>query len=162
MELSAHTFFIIWDSTGSRLRYTSHKFYENAMKLLRPTSLILLLSLMATSHAKADDQLLEGLLVNNTITWFGRDFFTEFARHWRNQSVRISENIVIEELPSARRGTQVVIKFRDSIVFRTSVSGSRAGSRQVAAQSVPMVSARIRSQLMNRQTASLDLASEEF
>ncbi len=124
---------------------------------------ILTLILSYATHAKANDIQLGGMLLNKTITWFGQDFFNYFAREWRNQPFVVRQELVIEEIPSARRGTQVVIRYKDKIVFQSSIAATRNQSRANGSQAVSIVLSRVQSiDLSGNRVQFQDLSLDEI
>jgi len=113
---------------------------------------------MFNHNAHANDIKIGGLLMNNTITWFGQDFFQYFAREWRNQGFRGNQKIFVEEIPSARRGTQIVIRYKGEVVYRTSVNGTRSASRTNGVYAVPAVLSRVR--YLDRQASNNTLIAD--
>jgi Curli assembly protein CsgE len=125
-------------------------------------SLLVLASIFCMSTYASDIEI-NGLLTNRTITWFGQDFFSQFASEWRNGGFRGSQNLVVEEVPSARKGTQIVMRYNRDIVFQTSISGTRNQSRERGALAVSYVLARVQ-RIENSATLYIhkDLGNDEL
>ncbi len=123
---------------------------------------IFVLVFFFSSPVYAKDVEIGGILVNKTITWFGQDFFNHFAREWRNQFFR-GDGVVIEERPSARQGTLVIIRYKGSIVYQASIAGTRSNSRERGAQAVSFVLSRVQNiDLAASGYGERDLAADEI
>ncbi|MFL0803120.1 MAG: curli production assembly/transport protein CsgE [Agarilytica sp.] len=115
-----------------------------------------------SSYSYAKDVEIDGILVNKTITWFGQDFFNHFAQEWRNQFYK-GEGVVVEERPSARQGTLVIIRYKGSIVYQASIAGTRSNSRERGAQAVSFVLSRVQNiDLAASGYGERDLAPDEI
>lgn len=115
-----------------------------------------------TVEAAEHDVEIDGILVNKTITWFGQDFFSHFAQAWRNQHFR-GEGVAIEEKPSARQGTLIIIRYKGAIVYRVSIAGTRSNSRKRGARAVSYVLSRIQSiDIASAGFGQIDLSGDEF
>ncbi len=122
----------------------------------------LVLVFLFSSHSFARDVEIDGILVNKTITWFGQDFFNHFAREWRNQFYK-GDGVVVEERPSARQGTLVIIRYKGSIVYQASIAGTRSNSRERGAQAVSFVLSRVQNiNLAASGYGERDLAADEI
>lgn len=106
-------------------------------------TLFFLLCVCISDHSFSDDTQIGGLVVNETITWFGQDFYHYFSREWRNQQQIKNQTIVLEEIPSARQGTQIVIRYKGNIVYQTSIAGTRSSSRERGSNAVTTVLTRV-------------------
>lgn len=103
-----------------------------------------------------------GILVNKTITWFGQDFFKHFAREWRNQYFQ-GDGVEVEEKPSARQGTLVIVRYKGNVVYRASIAGTRSQSRERGAQAVSYVLSRIQNiDIAASGYGQVDLSGDEF
>ncbi len=137
----------------------------NSLKTAVSITLVTLCLSGVVGSAKglASDINIKGLLMDKTITWFGHDFFFYFAREWRNKPFSGRHTLVIEEKPSARNGTQVEIRYKGQLVFKTAISNMRSLTRELGAQAVSLVLQRLQDiefQASNNQFA--DLRGEEI
>ena len=80
------------------------------------------------------DAALGGAIIDHTITVSGREFYQQFAALWRELDTSERYQISVHEQPSARRGTQVWIRFGEQRVFQASLPGNRAKARDLAQQ----------------------------
>ena len=126
-------------------------------------TLLLGLAFVLSMATNASDIDVSGLLTNRTITWFGQDFFSQFASEWRNSEIRGADNLLIEEVPSARKGTQIVIRYNRAIILKTSISGTRNQSRERGAQAVSFVLSRVqRIDSSAKQYSYVDISHDEL
>jgi curli production assembly/transport component CsgE len=74
---------------------------------------MLLLSLAA--HAEED--IIQGLVVDTTITRFGHDFYRYFTARLTD-TTDMDFNLVVRERPSARWGSLVWVEYEQRVVYR--------------------------------------------
>lgn len=68
--------------------------------------------------APADGFVLEGLVLEKTITKIGRDFYRYFWQDWNLRQIRTNKNILIEEVPARGRATRLSVKVEDRLVWQ--------------------------------------------
>ena len=68
--------------------------------------------------APADGFVLEGLVLEKTITKIGRDFYRYFWQDWNLREIRTNKNILIEEVPARGRATRLSVKVEDRLVWQ--------------------------------------------
>jgi len=61
---------------------------------------------------------LEGLVIENTITKAGKDFYRIFYQQYLNSQIKSSKNIVIDEVPGRSRSTRVSVKVDGQLVWQ--------------------------------------------
>lgn len=61
---------------------------------------------------------LSGLVIENTITKIGRDFYRYFYNDYYNRGIKASANISIKEVPGRGRTTMVSVLVGDKLVWR--------------------------------------------
>ena len=79
-----------------------------------------------------------GWPTDRTITVAGHDFFRAFAALWHDKPLSERYPIVVRELPSASRGTQVLIDYGQERVFQAYLPASRAKVPALAARAVEL------------------------
>lgn len=114
-------------------------------KLILPCLLVLHMA-GAASHALAPDagsaaqqEAIDGIVVNQTVTVAGQEFHAAFAALWSDKPPLPGYALAIRERPSARRGTTVDIEHGNRIVFRAWLPPARAQIRLLAQQAVDIV-----------------------
>jgi curli production assembly/transport component CsgE len=80
-----------------------------------------------------------GVVVNQTITVAGQEFFQYFVALWRERELSERFAITVIERPSARWGGQVWVEFAQRRVFQAPLSSARAGLRSLSEQAVDLV-----------------------
>lgn len=68
--------------------------------------------------APQDGFVLDGLVVENTLTKAGRDFYKYFYSEYYNRQVKTKKNIVIEEVPGRFRNTRISVKINDQLLWQ--------------------------------------------
>lgn len=59
-----------------------------------------------------------GLIIENTITKTGRDFYRLFSQDYLNRGIKTNKNILIEEVPGRGRNTRITVKVDDQLVWQ--------------------------------------------
>lgn len=67
-----------------------------------------------------------GIVLNQTITVGGQDFYRQFVSLWRDKPLTDTYAISVHERPSARFGTQVWIEYAQRRMFQSTLPSSRA------------------------------------
>jgi len=91
-----------------------------SLKMFRAlVGLLFLLSLPAEGITQATDEGLEitGLLLDETKTKGGHDFFYVFNSHWQ-QVEGLDYSIIVTELPSRGRGSVILVNVNNTVVYR--------------------------------------------
>ncbi len=94
------------------------------MNTFARTFWLLLLSLLATvasaqntaAPKKADPEDF-GIVINQTLTLRGQEFYRRFTDFWRERSDFESYTLVIVELPNRRFGNRVVVYYKQGAVY---------------------------------------------
>jgi curli production assembly/transport component CsgE len=77
-------------------------------------------------HAPSLDSAYDGVVVNQTLTLAGHDFYQSFVAAWRDKPDTERYALTIGERPSVRLGTQVWVEFSRQRVFQTALPPARA------------------------------------
>lgn len=80
-----------------------------------------------------------GVVVNQTITVAGQEFFRYFVALWRERELSERFAIAVIERPSARWGGQIWVEFAQRRVFQAPLSSARSGLRGLSEQAVDLV-----------------------
>jgi hypothetical protein len=62
---------------------------------------------------------IDGLVVDETITRIGRDFYAEFYRLWQRPPGSLNYTVVVEEQPMPGMGTRILVRVNDELAFQT-------------------------------------------
>ena len=73
-----------------------------------------------------------GIVVNQTITVAGQDFFQYFIAAWRDKEMVDKFEILISERPSARFGSQIWINYGQRRIFQTFLPAARAAIKPIS------------------------------
>ncbi|CAM3446814.1 CsgE family curli-type amyloid fiber assembly protein [Aequorivita lipolytica] len=68
--------------------------------------------------APQDGVILDGLVLEKTITKAGRDFYKYFYSEYYNRQIRTKKNILIEEVPGRFRNTRISVKIDDQLLWQ--------------------------------------------
>lgn len=83
---------------------------------------------------------LENMVIQRTVTALGDRFYDAFASQWRAQNVVARGVITIEERPWMTEGTEVIVRFQNQVIHRTRVRPRNPAPEETAAASVAVVS----------------------
>jgi hypothetical protein len=61
---------------------------------------------------------IDGLIVDETITRIGRDFYEEFYRLWQRPPDAVNFTVVVGEQPMPSMGTRIIVRVNDEIAFQ--------------------------------------------
>ncbi len=65
-----------------------------------------------------DGIIFDGLVVENTLTKAGRDFYKYFYADYYNRGIKTKKNIVIEEVPGRMRTTRISVKIDGELIWQ--------------------------------------------
>lgn len=85
------------------------------------------------------DGLPGGVILNRTITIVGHDFYQYFSTGWRTRDNNERYSISIVERPTAIRGSEIWIEYRNKRVFRTFLSPARSAVKAISQRAVGIV-----------------------
>lgn len=135
----------------------------------------LLLSLVVSCSQAAEDEPIEaptapvqveplqGLVMDRTITFFGRDFYARFMDAWREQPEHERLDLAIIERPDPRFGSEVTIEAERKVQYRAFLSPTRARTRALAESAAAMLAQRLALTPAQRRAAEgPDLAPDEL
>lgn len=109
------------------------------------------------------DAEINGLIVNQTRTLIGSEFYRHFCTLWGEPKVDYQYNITIMEIPDARWGSLMTIEVNGKIAYRKSIRPRSDKAKEEASHSIPQ----IRKFLMylistNGKNSSEDLQDEGY
>ena len=85
-----------------------------------------------------------GVVVNNTITFIGQEFYQTFVANWRDEPNVENFTVTVHERPSARWGSLIFIEYENRELFRAFLSpGRRDFVRQAAADAARFIYQRV-------------------
>lgn len=87
---------------------------------------------------------LTGLIVDNTVTFMGRQFYNDFAAAWLDQGMTDAKNISIHEQPTAVSGTRIWIEYNQQILFQAFISPVRADIDNTSKRAAAVVAQRFK------------------
>tara|TARA_Y100000815_G_scaffold274771_1_gene309962 strand:+ start:7038 stop:7829 length:792 start_codon:yes stop_codon:yes gene_type:complete len=90
-----------------------------------------------------DGYFMEGLVVENSITKMGRDFYTLFYSKYYLSGLKSGKDIIIEEQPARGRVTRISVKVENQLVWQFFSNPSRDYLKQQAEVSFNKVLARL-------------------
>lgn len=110
-------------------------------------TVFLLLHSVADCQAEAGGVLggdgLGGIITDQTITRFGRDFYSGFSQAWQAPEGLDDVNLTVRERPSARWGSLVWVEYRNETVFRTFIFPGRSDPEALGSDAARQVAERI-------------------
>lgn len=104
-----------------------------------------------------------GVVVGQTVTVTGQDFYQYFVARWRDQPSSERYTISVHERPSARLGNLVWVEYERMRLFQTILPVSRSQIRPVGEQAAEITWQRlIEFELERKLYNDADLAKDEF
>lgn len=61
---------------------------------------------------------IDGMVVDETQTRLGRDFYTEFYNFWQSPEGAVNYTVTVQEQPMPNLGTRVMVRVNDEIAFQ--------------------------------------------
>lgn len=80
--------------------------------------------------------LLTGIVVNQTMTVLGWDFFHYFSSSWRESPASESYSVSVHERPTAIWGSEIWVEYNHQRVFHTYLSPARSAVKDISAAAV--------------------------
>lgn len=122
----------------------------------------LILGLLLSAPLRASDIDIPGLLLNETRTFAGNQFFTAFASAWQAYDPNGIYSLVMRERPTGRTVSQISV-LRDGVVLFQRYIGisARAAERAGRDASAAVYQSLMTSEL-ERQLVDPDLGADEF
>lgn len=109
------------------------------------------------------DGLPGGVVLNRTITIIGHDFYQYFSTAWRAHENNERYSISIIERPTAIRGSEIWVEYRNRRVFRTFLSPARSAVKDISQRAAGIVyNAVVDMDLQQLLYQDHDLAREEL
>lgn len=104
-----------------------------------------------------------GVVLNQTVTVGGQDFFRHFSSAWRDSPLSERVAVIVREQPSARLGNIVWVEYRQKKVFQANLPPSREHIRKMGNEAASAVQEAIVSAEVEQATlVDIDLAKEEI
>lgn len=104
-----------------------------------------------------------GVLVNQTITLIGQDFFQSFAVAWRDKPLSERYTLSVHERPSARLGSHVWVEYANRRVFQTFLPPARVRAKAAGLEAVEVAYQNIvDTDVLNLLFRDPDLGPEEL
>jgi curli production assembly/transport component CsgE len=106
---------------------------------------------------------INGLIIDNTMTVIGRDFYQYFSRYWVDQELSDDYNLTVREQPTARFGSRIVVEWNRLNLFQVFLPPTRSNIEISAKQAVQVISQRFKViEIQKLLFVNPDLAPEEF
>ena len=116
--------------------------------------------LFVTTHLRAVEVEIPGLLTDHTVSSVGHDFYRAFSDRWESSW---TGNLTINERPSARWGSWITITINQMVVYQTFLFPTRRYFDQNVSLALAQTQQAIERQQINQTLLSIgDMASDEF
>jgi curli production assembly/transport component CsgE len=104
-----------------------------------------------------------GLIVDDTVTFIGRQFYDTFAIAWLDQGMGDDYNLSIHEQPTAISGSRVWVEHNRTKLFEVFLPPTRANIEATATAAAGIVAQRFKAMALERALfADPDLAPDEL
>lgn len=108
------------------------------------------------------DDGVHGIIVDQTITVIGRDFYQTFSEKWRDIKKTTDINITINERPNARTGSLITIRADRDLIFRRFLPPARANIVAAVNQAISAASRNIEKNKIDKLFRNPDLGADEI
>lgn len=117
----------------------------------------------AADAAKPAQDPSSGVVLNQTVTVGGQDFFRHFSSAWRDSPLSERVIVIVREQPSARLGNLVWIEFSQKKVFQANLPPSREHIKRMGNDAASVVQeAVVNAEVEQATLVDIDLAKEEI
>ncbi len=111
---------VLYDKDGKpvgqdRIELTSENGHQEIVKKEHPPQEE---ALSQDQAAPQDGFVMDGFVVENTMTKAGRDFYKYFYADYYNRGIQTKKNIVIDEVPGKMRTTRISVKMDDQLLWQ--------------------------------------------
>lgn len=105
---------------------------------------------------------LRGLLLNQTRTFAGQAFYKAFVDSWLTLDSDNTYSLVITERPSARNGSQMIVKYADQIVYQQFIHFNASRAQKAGQMAPTYVYDKVVSKDVEEMFANPDMAKDEI
>jgi curli production assembly/transport component CsgE len=98
----------------------------------------------------AEEQYVKGVVVDQTLTFIGHEFFRHFAVSWSEQSGFEKHTLNVRERPSARWGSLISVEQNNREVYTAIVRPTRANIKALAETAAELVARRLTESLVEK------------
>jgi curli production assembly/transport component CsgE len=88
------------------------------------------------ARAKPLQEQLSGAVTDQTVTVAGQEFYKNFCASWHDQPLNELFSLAVRELPSARRGNQVLVDYAGRTIFQAVLPANRSSIRPLSEKAV--------------------------
>lgn len=123
---------------------------------------VLMLALLLSHHAHADEAELQGFITNATVSRSGQEFYRKFCERM-NETSSLDFNLAVQERPSARWGILVWVEQNNQPLYRRFLQPNVSDMEKTAYEAADLVL-----QEVNRRKVealfedTIDLAKDEL
>jgi curli production assembly/transport component CsgE len=93
---------------------------NNQTKIAKKTKKIIALpSVVTEDEGPADELIISGIVLERTISRFGKEFTRQFTQSWQDVPNTSGVNVLIKENKLPRSGTRLIIELNGKLVYQT-------------------------------------------
>ncbi len=123
---------------------------------------VLLLGLSMAASVRAADIELPGLLLNETRTFAGTQFFTAFATAWQAYDPEGVHTLVMKERPTGRTVSQITVNQGNTVLFQRYIGISARAAERAGRDASAVVFQSLMAAELDRQIVDPDLGTDEI
>lgn len=118
----------------------------------------------ATEEARGPSpELYAGVVLDQTVTVVGHDFYQYFAALWRDKETSERYAISVHERPSARLGSQLWIEYAQRRVFQIVLQATRANVKEIGREAADIAFQNVMDiEVQRLMSHDRDLAADEM
>ena len=107
---------------------------------------------------------IEGIIIDHTITFIGREFYIDFAQAWSEVGLgRNGYNLTVREQPTSVSGSRVWVEFNRRNMFETFLSPATVTTEEAAEVAAKSIAKKLRDlEIQKHLFVDPDLAPDEI
>jgi curli production assembly/transport component CsgE len=115
------------------------------------------------NNSSSAEEGINGLIIDNTLTIIGRDFYEYFSRYWSDQGLMDNYNLAVCEQPTARFGSRITVEWYGRELFQVFLTPTRSNIELSAKQAALAISRYFKMvEIQKLLFFNPDLAPDEF
>jgi len=109
------------------------------------------------------DDILQGLIIDHTVTFIGRNFYYHFSKAWSEQAIHGDYNLTVYEQPTAHSGSRVWVEWDRRNVYQVFLSPASRDIQAAAENAARTIARRLEViELQKSLFNNPDLAPDEL
>lgn len=117
---------------------------------------------LVVSQIMASDSDIENVLINETVSYEGHEFFRIFTEKFEASNRNIYSTLVVKEFPDIKAGNRIQIEYEYTTLYETTIYRGSKHTGRNAGQAVNVVKYKLKTWQINKGKVDPDLALSEL